>query len=191
MPANKRLPPRWTAPSGFTNAAQVQLSGISSAIANGAGPASASSTGSPTATTSASGQLTGVFLAFGFDTATTTTAYDADDEATLVTDPDGNATLTCYDGDGHIAETVPPVGVAANALSASSCPDQLSHRLRRPPGHRRHDDRIRRPRKQDHGDLSSTSGAIGLRDHHLRLRRRWTAYLGDRSADEHQRRCGE
>ena len=112
----------WTAPSGFTNATQIQLSGISSAMANGAGPASAGSTGSPSATTSASGQLTGVFLALSPSTATTTTAYDADDEATLSTDPDGNANLTCYDGDGHVAETVPPVGVAANSLTASSCP---------------------------------------------------------------------
>ena len=112
----------WTAPTGFTNAAQVQLSGVSSAITNGAGPATATSTGSQSASTSASGQLTGVFLALSPSTATTTTAYDADDEATLSTDPDGNATLTCYDGDGHLAETVPPVGVAANSLTASSCP---------------------------------------------------------------------
>ena len=53
---------------------------------------------------------------------TTTTAYNADDEATLVTDPDGNATLTCYDGDGNVAQTVPAVGVAANSLTAASCP---------------------------------------------------------------------
>jgi YD repeat-containing protein len=112
----------WTAPTGFTNAAQVQLSGISSAISNGAGPVTATSTGSQSATTSASGQLTGVLLALSPSTATTTTAYDADDEATLSTDPDGNATLTCYDGDGHVAEIVPPVGVAANSLAASSCP---------------------------------------------------------------------
>src|SRR5262249_28063360 len=36
--------------------------------------------------------------------------------------PDSNQTLTCYDGDGNKAETVPPVGVAANSLTASSCP---------------------------------------------------------------------
>jgi trimeric autotransporter adhesin len=53
---------------------------------------------------------------------TTTTSYNGDDEATLVTDPDGHATLTCYDGDGNKAQTVPPVGVAANNLTASSCP---------------------------------------------------------------------
>jgi YD repeat-containing protein len=53
---------------------------------------------------------------------TTTTGYNADDQAVLVTDPDGNSTLTCYDGDGHTAQTVPPVGVAANGLTASSCP---------------------------------------------------------------------
>jgi RHS repeat-associated protein len=54
-------------------------------------------------------------------TSTTTTTYDADDEPTLVSDPDGHATLTCYDGDANIVETVRPVGVAANDLSASSC----------------------------------------------------------------------
>ncbi len=53
---------------------------------------------------------------------TTATAYNADDKPTLVTDPDSNATLTCYDGDGNTAQTVPPVGVAANSLTASSCP---------------------------------------------------------------------
>ena len=61
-------------------------------------------------------------MALAPGTVTTTTAYDADDEPTLVTDPDSNVTLTCYDGDGHVAETVPPVGVAANSLTASSCP---------------------------------------------------------------------
>ncbi len=53
---------------------------------------------------------------------TTNTAYNADDESALVTDPDGNQTLTCYDGDGNVTQTVPPVGVAANNLTASSCP---------------------------------------------------------------------
>ncbi len=53
---------------------------------------------------------------------TTTTAYNADDEAVLVTDPDGNATLTCYDGDGQSAQVVPAAGVAADSLTASSCP---------------------------------------------------------------------
>jgi RHS repeat-associated protein len=55
-------------------------------------------------------------------TVTTTTAYNPDDEPTLVTDPDGNATLSCYDGDGNVAETVPPVGVAADSLTPASCP---------------------------------------------------------------------
>ncbi len=53
---------------------------------------------------------------------TTTTAYNADDEATLVTDPDDNATLTCYDGGGNTVQTIPPAGVAANSLTAASCP---------------------------------------------------------------------
>ncbi len=41
---------------------------------------------------------------------------------TLVTDPDSQQTLTCDDGDGHVAETVPAVGVAANSLTPDSCP---------------------------------------------------------------------
>ncbi|MCJ1715117.1 RHS repeat-associated core domain-containing protein [Curtobacterium sp. VKM Ac-2922] len=49
-------------------------------------------------------------------------AYDAADELQLLTDPDGHATLTCYDGDGHPSQTVPPSGVAANKLTAASCP---------------------------------------------------------------------
>ena len=53
---------------------------------------------------------------------TTTYGFNADDEQSLVTDPDANATLTCYDGDGHVAITVPPVGVAANSLTVASCP---------------------------------------------------------------------
>ena len=67
----------------------------------------------------ADGNQTSVEDARGY---TTTTAYNADDEATLVTAPNANATLTCYDGDGNAAQTVPPVGVAANSLSSGSCP---------------------------------------------------------------------
>jgi YD repeat-containing protein len=52
---------------------------------------------------------------------TTTTTFNADDKAVLVTNPDSDATLTCYDGDGNVAQTVPPVGVAANSLTAASC----------------------------------------------------------------------
>ena len=50
------------------------------------------------------------------------TTYNADDQATLVTDPGANKSLTCYDGDGNITETVPPAGVAANSLTAASFP---------------------------------------------------------------------
>jgi RHS repeat-associated protein len=53
---------------------------------------------------------------------TTNTTYNADDEPTLVTNPDGDVTLTCYDGDGNTAQTIPPAGVAANSLTPSSCP---------------------------------------------------------------------
>jgi trimeric autotransporter adhesin len=52
----------------------------------------------------------------------TTTTYNADDQAVLSTDPLGDASLTCYDGDGNAAQTVPAIGVAANGLTAASCP---------------------------------------------------------------------
>jgi RHS repeat-associated protein len=112
----------WSAPGSMTSEVQAQLSGNSSILADGSGPASAGSSGGKTATTSASGQLVAVFLALAPGAITTTTSYDADDEATLVVDPDGNTTLTCYDGDANAAEVVPPVGVAANTLTAASCP---------------------------------------------------------------------
>ena len=53
---------------------------------------------------------------------TTTTTFNADDEATLVTNPLGDAMLTCYDGVGNVTQTVPAVGVAANSLTSASCP---------------------------------------------------------------------
>jgi YD repeat-containing protein len=53
---------------------------------------------------------------------TTTTTYNAGDKPALVTNPDSKATLTCYDGDGNAAQTVPAVGVAAGSLTAASCP---------------------------------------------------------------------
>jgi RHS repeat-associated protein len=52
----------------------------------------------------------------------TTTSYNADDQATLVTNPDNDVSLTCYDGDGNVVQTVPPVGVAVGSLTAASCP---------------------------------------------------------------------
>jgi RHS repeat-associated protein len=65
------------------------------------------------------GNQTTVQDARGF---TTTTTYNADDQSTLVADPDGNKTLTCYDGAGNTTQTVPATGVAANSLTAASCP---------------------------------------------------------------------
>jgi RHS repeat-associated protein len=53
---------------------------------------------------------------------TTTTTYNANDKPTLVTNPDGDSTLTCYDGQGNAVETVPPAGVAASNLTPASCP---------------------------------------------------------------------
>ena len=44
------------------------------------------------------------------------------DAGVEATDPDHNARLTCYDGDGNKAQTVPAVGVAANNLTSASCP---------------------------------------------------------------------
>lgn len=112
----------WSAPGSMTSETQVQLSGASAVLADGTGPVSAGSSGTKTGTTTVSGQLTAVFLALTPASVTTTTAYDADDRPTLVTDPDGNATLSCYDGDSNVAETVPPVGVVADSLTPSSCP---------------------------------------------------------------------
>jgi RHS repeat-associated protein len=53
---------------------------------------------------------------------TTYNTYNADDEETVADNPDGSETLTCYDGDGNVTETVPPVGVAASSLTPASCP---------------------------------------------------------------------
>jgi RHS repeat-associated protein len=53
---------------------------------------------------------------------TAVTQYNADDQATMVTTPDGDSTLTCYDGDGNTVQTVLPVGVAVNDLTPASCP---------------------------------------------------------------------
>lgn len=112
----------WSAPSSMASKVQVQLSGVSALLAQGMGPASGGPTGTETATTTVSGQLAAIFLALSPGSVTSSTAYDADNGATVATDPDGNATLTCYDGDGHAVETVPPVGVATDSLTASSCP---------------------------------------------------------------------
>ncbi len=40
-----------------------------------------------------------------------------------MTNPVGDATLTCYDGDGQVAQTVPAAGVAANNLTQAACPN--------------------------------------------------------------------
>ena len=149
--------PTWSAPSAMASVTTTSISGVSDMIADGAGPVPAGSTGSTSASTSSSGALAAIELALAPGAVTTSTAYDADDEATLVTDPDGNATLTCYDGDGNVAETVPPVGVAADSLTAGELPDRLSERLRRPPGHRRHDLRLQRARREDDGDDAGAS----------------------------------
>ena len=63
-----------------------------------------------------------IFTAGETGNATTVYVYNANDELTLVTDPDGQQTLSCYDGDGNLTETVPPVGVAADSLTPADCP---------------------------------------------------------------------
>ncbi len=65
------------------------------------------------------GNQTSVTDARGY---TKTTAFNADDEPTLVTNPLGDATLTCYDGVGNVTQTVPAIGVAASSLTPASCP---------------------------------------------------------------------
>ena len=52
--------------------------------------------------------------------------------------PDGNATLTCYDGDGNITQTVPPVGRRRQQPHPGVLPGLLPVRIRRPARHRRH-----------------------------------------------------
>jgi RHS repeat-associated protein len=93
--------------------------------------------GEPTAVTQGGGggaTVTARTIEYGYDAVGNTTSttdakgyttdyvYDADDEQTLVTDPDDNAALTCYDGDGNVAQTVPAVGVADDSLTNASCP---------------------------------------------------------------------
>jgi RHS repeat-associated protein len=53
---------------------------------------------------------------------TTYFTFTADDKQTLVTDPAGNQSLTCYDGNGSATQTVPAWGVADESLAPSSCP---------------------------------------------------------------------
>ena len=89
-----------------------------------------------------------------------------------------------------MAETVPPVGVAANSLTASSCPTSYPSD---------YGDRLATDATTTAydalGDKTTvttpgTGGALGLRDHHLRLRRGGQPHLGHRPADEQQRRRG-
>jgi RHS repeat-associated protein len=52
----------------------------------------------------------------------TSYAYTAIDQLATIEDPHGNTSLTCYDSAGNVAQRVPPAGVAANSLTAASCP---------------------------------------------------------------------
>lgn len=112
----------WSVSSGLTSEAQADSTvGISSLLADEPGPQVPGSVASATATASVSGALGASLVALEPATVTSTTLYDADDEAVLATNPDGNATLICHDPDGNVVETVPAVGVAEEALSAGSC----------------------------------------------------------------------
>ena len=95
----------------------------STLLASRPGPNPAGATGSKVAGVSSTGQLAAVVLALvpGSAAAVSSTTYDADNETVVDTDAAGNSSLTCHDGNGRIVETVPPVGVAANALAAASC----------------------------------------------------------------------
>jgi RHS repeat-associated protein len=53
---------------------------------------------------------------------TTYNTFNADNQETLTQDPSGDKTLSCYDGDGNVAQSVPPWGVATDSLTPSSCP---------------------------------------------------------------------
>jgi len=113
--------PTWSAPSGMTTRTGADTAGVSEILADGSGPIPAGATGATSTTSSSSGALTAVDVALSPGSVTSTTAYNANDLPTLSTDPDGNATLTCYDGNDKVAQTVPPVGVAANSLTPASC----------------------------------------------------------------------
>ncbi len=120
--ANTEL--KWSAPSGFENPiTDATLSNVATLLATAPGPNPAGSTGAEVTGASSTSQLATAVLALlpGTATATSGTSYDADNEPVISTDASGNSSLTCYDGDGHVVETVPPVGVAANALTAASC----------------------------------------------------------------------
>jgi YD repeat-containing protein len=111
-----------TMPAGSTvRAAANGLVSAGESLADLPGPAHPGSTGTETTTSPLSGQLTSILLALSPGSVTSTTTYDADDEAVLTTDPDNNSTLTCRDGDGNVVETVPPTGVKNYSLGASSC----------------------------------------------------------------------
>jgi len=103
----------------YTTTTAYNADGRQTSVSDGGG---SGHTVTPRTTTygyDANGNQTTVQDARGY---TSTIGYNADDRAVLVTDADGNTTLTCYDGDGNLAQSVPPAGVAANSLTPASCP---------------------------------------------------------------------
>ena len=76
--------------------------------------------------------------------------FNADDELTLVTDPDSQQTLTCYDGDGNVGRDRPAGRRSRQLTHRGSCPVASSRaRLRQPARYRRDDLRLRRARRPD------------------------------------------
>ena len=111
----------WTPPSGLTSRTSQSITGASSVLADA--PAMGLVAPWSSTTSSAAGELSGVEVAVAGGGGTSTTTYNADDQVVVSTDADGNSTLTCYDPDGSVVETVPAVGIDEENLQASSCAD--------------------------------------------------------------------
>jgi RHS repeat-associated protein len=103
----------------YTTVTAYNADGEQTAITQAGGPGATVTSRTTAYGYDANGNQTTVTDPRGYATVTT---YNADDEKMTVTDPDGNAHLTCYDEHGNVAQTVPPAGVAANHLTAASCP---------------------------------------------------------------------
>jgi RHS repeat-associated protein len=86
-------------------------------------PINSTTTPIETLSSTTSSPLTGIELALspGNETSTTKTLYNADNEPVMTTNAAGQSTLTCYDGNGNVVETVLPTGVAENSLTPASC----------------------------------------------------------------------
>lgn len=106
-------------PGNYTTSTAWNADGQQTSVMRGDGPGNTDAPRTVSYGYDANGNQTTVKDPRGF---TTITTFNADDRPTMVTNPDGDATLTCYDGSGRVTQTVPPAGVAANNLTAASCP---------------------------------------------------------------------